>query len=41
MDFAEHRNLSDALLNSKVVCSLTFYQMAMKGKGNAVLVKVD
>ena len=27
--------------NSKGVCSLTFYQMAMKLKGNVVLVKVD
>ena len=41
MDFAEHRSWSDAPENSRVVCSLTFYQMGMKGKGNVVLVKVD
>ena len=41
MDFAEHRSWSDAPENSEVVCSLTFYQMGMKGKGNVVLVKVD
>ena len=31
MDFAEYRSLSDAPENGKVVCSLSPYQMVMKG----------
>ena len=41
MDFAESISWSDAPENSKVVYSLTFYQMAMKDKENVVLVKVN
>ena len=41
MDFAESIGWSDAPENSKVVCSLTLYQMTMKDKENVVLVKAD
>ena len=41
MDFTDHRSRSDAPENNKVVCSLALYQMAMKGKGNVALAKVD
>ena len=41
MDFSEQRSWSDAPENSKIVCSLTLYKMAMKDKANVVLVKVD
>ena len=40
-DLVENGSWSDAPENNKVVCNMNLYQMAMKGKGNVMLVKVD